>query len=163
MAVFVALSIGWRLAGFSSATGKFVLVSWRNADQRLERRRIDRFAFEQFFCYQFHLLAMLHENLFGFGIRLSEDFFDLRVDELRGLLAAIALECAIRARQEHSIVLLGATRQADRVAHAKEANHLPSQRGGMLEIIFRSGSYFVENHLLRRPAAEHPSNPIEQL
>lgn len=99
--------------------GELAIVSWRDAEQCLKSRGVDSFIFEQLLRDQLELIAMAGEDLFGFGVGLSEDFFHLGIDKLGGLFAAIALESAIRARQEQAIMFLGAAREADGVAHAK--------------------------------------------
>jgi len=161
MTVLAVLTVGWELRRLGSAAGLLVLMGWRNADELLESCRIERFAFEQFLSDHFQLIAMAGQNLLRFVIGVRKDIFNLRIDELSGLFAAIALEGAIHARKERSVLLLGATGEANRIAHAKQTNHLAGQGRCMFEIVFSAGGHFVDRDSLRSAPAEHAADAIE--
>ena len=52
--------------------------------------------------------------------------------------------------------------QADRVAHAVDADHLPGEDGGVIEVVFVAGADFVEDDFLGGPPAQHAADADQQ-
>src|SRR5678810_68015 len=48
-------------------------------------------------------------------------------------------------------------------AHTKDADHLASQGGGVLQIIFRAGGNLIEDDLFGGSSAQHAADTIQQL
>src|SRR5207249_635670 len=90
------------------------------------------------------LIAMLQEDFFGIGVGIVQEPFYFRIDLLRRLFTAIALERAVGGRQVDRALPLNAASQPDGFAHAKKTNHLPGESRDTLQIILSAGGYFVE-------------------
>src|SRR2546423_10288211 len=86
----------------------------------------------------------------------------LLVNFLGRLLAAIALKTSIRASQKRGRLALRATSQPNFFSHAKEADHLPREGSGALQIVFRPGRHFMKNFFFGSASAERATNAIEQ-
>src|SRR6185369_17140848 len=106
---------------------------------------------------------MLLKNAFGLGIFAIENILHLGIHFLRGALAAIALKCAVHSGYKDPVLAMRTADEPDSVAHPKEAHHLSSQCGGVLEVIFRAGGHLAENDFFGGTTAEHAANPAQKL
>src|SRR3954468_9567891 len=136
----------------------------RTANEVIESGGVKGFNFQEFFGHRLKLIAMISKDGFGVVIGRIEDLFDFGINLLGCFLAAITSEGAIHERGISSWTLpLSAMDQPDTFTHAKEANHLPGESRGMLEIVFGAGGDFVENEFFGGATTKHAANPVGEL
>jgi hypothetical protein len=97
--------VGW---GDRNRFGWPILVGFRRAaDELIEFYCVERLILQQLAGNQVELVTVLFEDLLGFAVGLIKNAFDLTINFLGGLLAAIPLQAAIRSGQKGSIVPMG--------------------------------------------------------
>src|SRR6476646_456637 len=102
------------------------------------------------------------KDILRFSIAAIEKRFDFLVDFAGRLFAAVALKRAIHAGEVISVLTLGRVSQPNLLAHAIDADHLPSESGRTFQVVLRAGRDFSENDFFRGAAAESAANAVNE-
>ncbi|CAM4039424.1 hypothetical protein NOMA109596_19235 [Nocardioides marinus] len=107
-------------------------------------------------------VAVLLEDVEGLLVGGGQEVLDLLVDDRGDGLGVVAGVTEVAA-QERLGAGLAELDGPEPLGHAVLRDHRAGQVGGLLDVVAGAGGGVVEDHLLRRPAAEHVGQLVEHL
>ena len=107
-------------------------------------------------------VAVLLQDVERLLVGVGEQLGDLLVDDRGDVLGVVAVVADVAAQERLGVVGAELDR-AQPLGHAVLGDHRPGQVGGLLDVVAGAGGRVVEDHLLRRPAAHHVGELVEQL
>ena len=108
------------------------------------------------------LLPILFQQLRGPHGRLTQHAGDFIIDDLRRVLAELALLIDVAAEERVFVGTLTGHRP-QLFAHAPVGHHLPGDPRGLREVVFRAGRVFAEDEFLSRSPAQDEDEAVVKI
>src|SRR3954451_9681462 len=151
-----------RLAGRGPGPGRPSRAATQRPEDLRDLRLVQRLPVEQGGDQAVEHVTVLDQDVERLLVRVREKLLGLLVHDRRDVLGVVAGVPEVPAEERLGVVVAELD-GAEALGHAVLGDHRPGHRGRLVDVVTGSGRGVMEDHLLRRPTAQHVRELFEEL